>query len=290
MSRLTSGAFIFAFVLLAAGGLKAAQVAVVGSNEVTEQDIADWQAAQGCYGEGAIVSRKAGFMRLLETSVLDEVLSRQARPLTEEDYKKETARIDAETRAPEILACIKKHFEGDSARYRRVFIRPILVQRFTREKVKSDPAIQRKAYGVRDAVLNDIAAKKSFKEIGLARAITYSTSAYSLEEDTAAPAAEPWKRWTPFEAAFIEENLKALKPGEAGVKPIEDELSLSFVKLIKVTGNKYYFESLLVRKLSTEDFLKAVKKLPCRIYDRELRDWAYSIKGNPILVPAEIAP
>jgi len=228
---------------------------------------------------------------MYEATILEEVLTRQARPITAEEYKKEVSRIDAETRAPEILACIKKYFGDGTARYERVFIRPILAQRFIRELVKSDPKVQAKAYGLRDAALKDLAEKKAFKDIGLERGIAYSTSAYSVEEDTSAPASlEPWKRWSPFEGAFIEEHLKALKPGEVKFGPIEDELTLRFVRLIDVAGKKYYFESLLLQKLSTEDFLKTVKKVPCKINDGELRAWASSIKGNPLLAPAEIAP
>ena len=81
-----------------------------------------------------------------------------------------------------------------------------------------------------------------------------------------------------------------MKPGEVKAKPIEDELSIKFVRLISVTGKKYYFESLTVFKLSTEDYLKKVSKLPCTINDKELHDWAAPINGNPILAPAQIAP
>jgi len=288
------GKFRFQILFWAVFGLfiprvQAAAVAVIGHGEITEQDIADWQAAQSCYGEDAITSRKAGFMRLFEASILDQLLIRQGRPITGDDYKKEVARIDAETRAPDILNCIKKYFGDGTARYERVFVRPILAQRFIRELVKSGPKVQVKAYGLRDGTLKDIAAGKIFRDIGVARGIAYSTAAYSMEEDTSAPASiEPWKRWSPFEASFIEENLKGLKPGEVKPGPIEDELTVKFVRLISVTDKKYYFESLTVPKLSTEDYLKSVPKLSCRINDTELRDWAAPIKGNPILAPAEI--
>lgn len=275
-----------------AGSLTAASaVAVVGGGEVSEQDISDWQAAQSCYGGDAITSRRAGFMRLFETAILEEVLSRQARPITAAEYKAETARIDAETRAPDILGCIKKYFGGGTARYERVFVRPILAQRFIREYVKSDPKVQAEAYALRERALKELAEKKDFKDIGFGRGIAYSTAAYSVEEDTSVPAAAgPWRRWSPFEAAFIEEHLKPLESGKVKLKLIEDELSVRLVRLISVTGKKYYFESLTVPKLSTEDYLKSVSKLPCRINDRELRDWVAPIKGNPLLAPAEIAP
>lgn len=292
MGGLPFKVILLAFFALsvAAADLNAAAVAVVASGEVSEQDISDWQAAQSCYGSDAITSRKAGFMRMYEAAILEEVLNGVARPIKREEYDKETARIDAETRAPDILGCIKKYFGGATARYERIFVRPILAQRFIREHVKFDPKVQAKAYGLRDGIIKDIAKKKAFKDIGLKHGVAYSTAVYSVEEDTSTAAAEPWKRWSPFEGAFIEENLKALKPGETKAKPIEDEMNIKFVRLISVTGKKYYFESLTVPKLSTEAYLKTVKKLPCIINDRELRDWVAPIKGNPILAPAEIAP
>jgi len=293
MGKVLLKGFLFAvwasFAFLPTAGASA-PVAAVGGGAISERDIADWQAAQACYGADAIVSRRAGFMRLYEAAILEELLAgRAARPLTRADYDRESARIDAETRAPDILACVKKYFGGDARRYERIFLRPILAQRFLREFVKSDPAVQAAAYALRDGALADIAEKKSFKEIGTARGLAWSTAAFAAQEDAAAPAGGgPRPGWSPFEPAFIEAYLKDLKPDE--VKPIEDEAGIKFVRLIRTDGGKYYFETLAVAKLTTEDYLKSVKKLPARINDAELRDWVAGIKGNPLIVPAELAP
>lgn len=263
-------------------------IALVGAGEVRQQDILDWQAAQACYGEDALTSRKAAFMRMFEAAILEEALQKAARPITPGEYRKEAARIDAETRAPEILACIKKYFGADTGRYQRIFVRPILAQRFIREFVKFDPWVQEKAYGLREKISTAVVKGIPFKNLVSPPDIAYSSAAYSLEADTAAQNAfAPHGGWSPFEAAFIEEHLKGLKPGEAGLKPIEDETSIKFVRLITLTGKKYYFESLTVRKLSTEEYLKIIPKLPCRINDKELRDWVAPIKGNPLISPAE---
>ncbi|MCX5786495.1 MAG: hypothetical protein NTX59_12495 [Elusimicrobia bacterium] len=266
-------------------------IALAGGGTVLQQDILDWQAAQACYGEDALTSRRAGFMRMFEATILEEVLRQQAaRPLTPEDYKKEVERIDSETRAPDILACIKKHFGDDTGRYKRIFIRPILVQQFIHEFVKSNPKVQEKAYGLRAKISTDVVKGVPFKDIASAPDVAYSSATYSLEADTqTAAGAAPWERWSPFEAAFIEENLKELAPGQAKQNPIEDETDIKFVRLISVDGKKYYFESLTVPKLTTEGYLKAIPKLPCRINDKELHDWAAPIR-NPILVATEIAP
>lgn len=292
MGKCPFAVILFAVLALPAYGGEGAVLptASVGGGIVSETDITDWQAAQGCYGEDAITSRKAGFMRMYEASILEEVLNNTAkRPVKTEEYDAEVARIDRETRAPDILACIKKYFGGDGPRYRRVFIRPILVQRDIRGFVRTDPAVQEKAYALRDGILADTAKKKTFKAIGVARGVAYSTYTYAVEEDTAAPAAlEPWRRWSPFEAAFINEHLKDLRPGQVKAAPIEDDAGLKFVRLISVTGKKYYFETLSLPKLTTEEYLRLIPKLPARINDRELHDWAAPIKGNPLLAPADL--
>lgn len=292
MGKYPFAVILFAVLALPAYGGEGAVLppASVGGGVVSETDITDWQAAQGCYGEDAITSRKAGFMRMYEASILEEVLNNTAkRPVKTEEYDAEVARIDRETRAPDILACIKKYFGGDGPRYRRVFIRPILVQRDIREFVRNSAAVQQKAYTLRDGVLEDIAKKKTFKAIGAARGVAYSTSAYSVEEDTSVPMAqEPWRRWSPFEAAFINEHLKDLKPGQVKAAPIEDDAAIKFVRLISVTGKKYYFETLSLQKLTTEEYLKLIPRLPARINDKELHDWVAPIKGNPLLAPADL--
>ncbi|MBU2572694.1 MAG: hypothetical protein KKH28_01270 [Elusimicrobia bacterium] len=265
-------------------------MAVVSGGVVSQQDIPDWQAAQGCYGPDALTSRKAGFMRMFEATILDEVLQKASRPITAGEYQAEVARIDAETRAPEILACIKKYFGDDTVRYQRIFIRPILAQRFIREFVKFDPRVQEKAYGLRDKISTDVVKGIPFNKIASTPDIVYSSAAYSLEADTATQNAfMPHGGWSPFEAAFIEEHLKGLKPGQVKEKPIEDETNIKFIRLISVTGKKYYFELLTVHKLSTEEYLKAIPKLPSKINDKELHDWVAPIKGNPLIAPAEIA-
>lgn len=292
MGNLPFAVIIFAVLALPASGGEGAALppASVGNGVVSGQDIADWQAAQGCYGEDAITSRKAGFMRMYEAAILEEVLNGPAkRPIRTEEYDAEAARIDRETRAPDILACIKKYFGGDGPRYRRVFIRPILAQRGIREFVKNSPEVQARAYSLRDGILKDIARKKAFRDIGADRGVAYSTSTYAIEEDTAAPAAlEPWRRWSPFEAAFITEHLKDLRPGEAKAKPLEDDAAIRFVRLIGVDGTKYYFETLSLPKITTEDYLKLTPRLPARINDKELHDWVAPIKGNPLLAPADL--
>lgn len=251
---------------------------------IAERDISDWQSSQACYGKTALTSRKAAFIRQLETEIFEEIYrTKTNKKISAEDYEKEAERIDAETRAPQVLACIKSHFGKDRERYYKVFIKPTLVSRYLRDYVKTDATVQAMAYRSRDMVMKDI-NEKDFRNIAVEAGIKYSTAEYSLAADVAIEAKTPFvSPWSLFETAFIEKYLKDLKVGQTRREPIEDERTICFVRLTGVAGEKYRFEELTIDKLSFEGYLKTLKKISCAIKDESLKNWTKGIKGNPVL-------
>ena len=243
-------------------------------------------------------------MRMLESSIMEEVLRREAHvELGAEDYARELKRVDEGTRAPEILSCIKKAFgwspdsgwpdERSRVRYERVFLRKNILPPPFHKFVTFDHGVQKDAYGLSDAVGPKARQGEDFADLGRRYKIEYSSRTYSLTEPkeagAAAPAAppSPETRWSPFEAQFIEENLKGLSPGK--VKPDAlDAGDLTFVKLLEVRGDKYRFETLRIAKKSIPDYLGSLPKLTCSILDGELRAWIQSIHGNPMLAVCSV--
>ncbi|MBI4425749.1 MAG: hypothetical protein HY554_18610 [Elusimicrobia bacterium] len=290
-----------ALLSLAAPALGAEKlVASIGERgTITERDLADFSAAEGCYGPDALNSRRAGFMRMLETSVMEEVLLAEAGVrLGEHDYAREAERIDRETQAPDILRCIKAHFSFDpaagfrskegAARYRRVFLRKVLAQTRFQRFVHYDVRVQTEAYRARDRILEGTKQGEGWPALAAKLKVGYSTSTYALEEPKASTAAPPSRPWSPWEAQFIETYLKPLAPGQAKADPIESEENLAFVRLLSVDGSAYRFEMLSVRKKGFRDYLGSLKKLPVRVDDAELRDWVRGIAGNHILAGTDI--
>ena len=157
---------------------------------VTERDIADYQVSQRCY-PGGLDSRKAAFMRQLEPAVLSRLLFASsgidisARAMAEEE-----ARVDRETKAPDILACIKSHFGADRERYRRVFLRPILVQKEFYRHLGFDRKVQAKAYADAEAVAKAM-ADKTFGSLAVRLGLEYSSTTYRAEEASGAAAKGP---------------------------------------------------------------------------------------------------
>lgn len=275
-------------------------VAGIGaSGMISELDLADFSAAESCYGPDAINSRKAGFMRMLEATVGEEALRRDAGTMiTPGDYEAEIERVDRDTRAPEILGCIKKHFgfDPDSGkfrdaegrnRYKRVFLRKYIVQARVFRFTRYDPKIQKEAYRMRDAVSSATARGESFSALAGKYGFTYSTHSYALEErkeaSSPAGAAGPSSAmaWSPFEKQFIEEHLAALKPGGMKREPIESADDIQFVRLLSVTDGGYYFESLRINK--KDDYFRTAPKLRGIIKDEELKKWILGMPGNPMV-------
>ncbi|MDD5656944.1 MAG: STT3 domain-containing protein [Elusimicrobia bacterium] len=273
------------------------RVAAIGEkNAVTEQDLVDFTNTENCYGPDALSSRKAGFMRMLENSVMDEVLRREANiSISEEDYAKELKRVDEGTRAPDILACIKKYFGWNPGsgwtdvsgrkRYERIFLRKNIVPGPFHKFVSFDRRVQGEAYGKRDAILERARRGEAFARLAEAYSVEYATRTYTMT-DPKGQSQEPMggpMRWSPFEAQFIEEHLKALKSGQMKAEPI-DAGDIMFVKLVSVEANeKYYFETIRIPKKSIPEYLRGITKLNCRINDPQLLEWVRGINGNPML-------
>ncbi|HAH06963.1 MAG TPA: hypothetical protein DCM05_10635 [Elusimicrobia bacterium] len=248
---------------------------------VTEGELADWQAAQACYGEGALTSRNAGLMRLLEAAIAEKALKDTgASKFTQAEVEAEAARIDRETRAPDILACIKNGLKGE--RYLKAFVKPTLVESKLRSYLMQDVGVQagsRKK--VEDAIrkARQGSLQKAAKQYGL----VYSSMTYSLEATTGS--ALPW---SPYEKEFIEQHLKKLKAGELGKAAIESDYDFRAVRLLKTDGKKWFFESAYALKLDQVEWLKGMPKMKLEILDEGLRGWVKGIKGNPRLVATEV--
>ncbi|MBI5244094.1 MAG: hypothetical protein HY922_10535 [Elusimicrobia bacterium] len=294
----------------AAGDDRAAVVAKLdGEAVVTEAGLSDWQASQACYGEGAITSRNAGLMRLLEAAIAEKAM-RQAgvAALTDADLAAEAARIDRETRAPDILECIKKTLEpgvrdafsarassqapggaGEGKeRYLAAFVRPTLVESRLRTFLIQDSGVQADPRRRIQDVLARLSKKASMESAAKEAALAYSSSTYAVEapsETSIEPGRMPW---SPFEKDFIEKYLKGLKAGQLRKEPIETDYDFRGVRLLKTDGKKWTFESVYAPKVSQEDWFKSAPKMKLEISDEGLRQWVKGIKGNPRLAAAEV--
>jgi hypothetical protein len=257
-----------------------------GKVAVTEADLAAWSAAQACYGEGALTSRKAAFMRLTEAALAERAMRESGGPdITDADVAEDAERIDTETQAPDILACIKAALKDD---YRRVFVRPSYTESRLRLFLMRDAKVQdgqrRKALEAAKRAGAKGGLEAAAKELGL----LYSSATFSEAPSTAA--ARPDLPPADYQKDFIETNLRPLKPGAFAPEPIETDYTFQAVRLLQRDEQGWRFETAVARKLGQEEWFQTLPKFRLEVRDAELRAWTRAIKGNPRLKAVELAP
>lgn len=275
-----------------------APVAVVGGDErIDEADVADFSAAEACYGPDALTARRASFMRLFEGAITVSVLRREAgQEPARADYEKEAARVDRETKAPDILLCIKRLFsfepgtgfksKGGEERYHRIFLRKLILNSRFYGFVSEDAKVQKAYREARGKVAEGLKQGRGLADLGAELHLAFSTRTYAVEASTREAGGPPWN---PFEKDFIEARLKGLAPGELA-PPIDEGQGSQFVRLLSKDGGRYHFESLLVPKLDAAAWLRTIPKLSCVINDLELDGWVRGLVGNPMLAPCRYGP
>ena len=246
-----------------------------GQPALTEGDISDWQAAQACYGAGALTSRRAALMRLVEAAVAEKAMARAGKAFSEAGLSAEAERIDRETQAPAILACIKKTLQPRE-RYLRVFVRPTLVESRLRSFLIADPGVQAGPRERSEKVLARVRKGAGMGAAARGAGFAYSSATYSLAGSS------------PFEEDFIRRFLQGLKPGELRQEPIESDYDFRLVRLLGSESGRWTFESASVPKVSQEQWFQSAPKMRLEIADKEMRAWMKGIKGNPRLAAVEI--
>ena len=278
---------------LAAGKTVDAAAALLdGRVIVTERDIKDSSNAESCRGADALTSRKAAFMRLLEAGLAEEAMRAHGGPrTTAADLKADAERIDRETRAPEILACIKKYFAGDTQRYLRIFVRTAYVESRFRLFMMRDPGVQEEQSKKARAALERARGGASFETAAKEFSLAYTSATYALSASSDSPRAPmPGRPWSPYEADFIREQLMPLAAGQMKGEPLETDFDFRLVRLLgkDADGRRWTFEAVSAPKQTQEGWLKSLPKGKLTVADDELRAWLLSIKGNPRLSAVEI--
>lgn len=259
-----------------------AVAALDGEPVVSERDISDWQAAQSCYGEGAIVSRKAAFMRLLETAIAEKALKDAGAVKTGEgELRAEADRINRETRAPEILACVKRSI-GEGGGYLRVFVRPVLIETGMRGFIANNPGLQAAPRKTIESAIKAVKDGAQMPEAARTSGLFYSTASYSAAASTAT--LNPGV----VDRGFFEQYLSALVPGQVREEPVETEAGFIMARLLSDKNGEKIFEFASLPKPDQKAWLGSLPKMKIRIDDAELRSWTRTIKGNPRLAAAEI--
>lgn len=261
---------------MAGAAAAAVVVLLAGAPAITEADLSEYQATQACYGEGPLSGRRAAFMRLLEAAVAEKAMEADGAPaISAADLQREAKRIDEQTRAPEILECVKRVFGGRRERYLRVFVRPRLAETRLRKFLDEADAVQGEPRGRARAAAQEVRGGASLCEAAASAGLAYSSGTISDDALQGGPGAR--------EPQFMAQQLDGLTTGQAEPALRESPVDVRLTRLVRVEGSSRTFETAWAAKISQKDWFASRPKLEAVVYDAELYSWASSIRGNPRL-------
>jgi len=98
----------------------------VNEKIITAHDIRLMQSADSCYG--AYIDSVQALIKLINIELESEILQLCFnKPIKEDTLKQKSAWVDANTRAPNILNCVKAKYGKDTSAYLQWYIRPTVV-------------------------------------------------------------------------------------------------------------------------------------------------------------------
>jgi hypothetical protein len=261
----------------------ARDAARVGKIGITEQELSQRTRVSEVLFPGS-GKRHVALAQLVKGYLALSVLERKDVQMGEEAFEAEARRIDADTRAPEILKKIKDIYGSDRRGYLNTFVRVVYAERFLYNEIfLKDIAIhaaqRKKAEGFLAAAGKDPAAFGTIAgESGLTPVMmTISREKGGLTgfgKERRTHGGIPEKSDVEIgQAARMISALSGVKPGDVAPTPLEWQEGFQVIRLVRKVGAAYLIESVSVPKRSYDDwFWETASKIPVSIEDRNLRE------------------
>ena len=277
---------IIIIVLSACNSLPSNIVSRVGNEVITSRDIAYRRAVQEIR-TGEEFPDYLALYQLLEEALMAEVAREYEVVVTEEMMLQEAARVEEETRDPDTLAEIQEVFGNDQEAYRRLVLKPNLVNQLLHARFSLGHDIQAEPLSRAKEVLT--AAKRDTDSIpelaseyeGQYRKITivngqliYEGQGHENSEVELPPELTQYDdKSSGYGQAFIRQVVTGLKEGEVHPNVVEDSHTFMVVGLLSRERNDARLESVVIPKLAFDPWFKSrVEKVEIQIYDQGLLD------------------
>ena len=216
-------------------------VAQIGNEKISEKDVEYQIAVERCYSSQDI-SREIALIQLKNKFLEKEVLRMAFGVEASRDVLEEKAKwVDENTKAPDILECVKGVFGNDRKSYLRIYIQPTLVNPklhylFSQSQEIHKDEIER--------------IKQIYEEVKNGRELNNFSeySAFEIEKQPEAQGVFEEKGIEFQENPLVGKVLKNLEDGEVWGDIVEDDYSYQIVRLLKVDDEKYYCDGVAVEK------------------------------------------
>lgn len=257
------------------------EAARVGSLSISKGDIERRAAVSAIQypGSGQPV---AGLTQLIKGYLAVEVLHAQGRQLDDKALEAEAARIDGNTKAPDLLNRIKAVYGSDRRAYLDTYIRLVLAERTVYDLFLRSGDIQRSARTKAKALLQEARDRPgAFDQLaGNAKA---AVSRWFVSEKRGAVPYDIYRAQGARKAAVAADEdaggawlaalLHKLKPGSVYPELIEDEAGFAVLCAERSEGSGLVVAVATVAKRQYDDwFWEQAKKVRVTVRDRQLKE------------------
>ena len=180
--------------------------------------------------------------------------------------KQKAKRIDRDTKAPEMLACIKSIYGSDKDAYLRNVVEPILVNNKLHSLFAIDSLVHARERDSAAAIMKNVKSHK----IPLS-----SVAGYDTFRTPKIPQNERINQYiqTDLKNPLVEKVLKNLGEGEIYSDIVEDDLSYKIIRLIGESDSDYVWDGIVISKNPFDEWFKdyVLNNISIEIYDTSLK-------------------
>jgi len=229
-------------------------IAQINNQKITQKDL-DYQIkVDSCYGlknqaqEPALIEI---INKFFEEQVLNSAFENK---ISDKELEKKAEWVDKNTKAPEILECVKKVFGEDRKKYLDFYIKPTLVNPRLHLEFSLSPRIHQREIEEIKAIKKDLDTGKKLEDFS-------NYQKWEIPKDTDFPT-DP----------LVDKVIKNLKLGQVWLNIIKDDFSYKIVRLLEEDKEKYYLDGVIVQKMAFDpwfqDYVK--RNIKIEILDQEL--------------------
>jgi hypothetical protein len=240
-------------------------IAEIQQQTITREALKEQQKTDSCYG--AYIKEEEALIKIINNLLEEEVLSSAFNIcISQQEIVKKAELIDKTTRAPNILACVKKGFGKEKEHYMQLYVKPYIVNPSLHNAYAFSKTIHQSEF-------NSITAIKELLDRGLKKPEDFPEyKKWDIPKEWGAP--EEVKKMNPdiAEYPFISKVIRKLNYGQMEKDIYDDTYAFIIARLLSQDDKKWYLDGVIITKKTFDPwFQEYVKKnIKIKIYDKEL--------------------
>ncbi len=240
---------------------------MVQEQSITKEDIVLQQKTDSCYN--APTSESIALIEIINKMLEEEVLATAFKKrITQQEMESKSQWVNQNSKAPNILACVKKHFEKHQQRYLELYIKPTLVNPALHHSYNFSKSLHadkmQRCKEIKDSLDHKWKPLEAFKEY----------RKWEVPKKMAVPdeLLKTQPELVEQELPFIKNVIRRLSPGKIFPDIYEDEYTFIIPRLLSEDKENWYMDGIVVPKRPFDEWFREQVKnnIVIHIKDKEL--------------------